>query len=173
MYVPFRFKADELHINGVSASIYTKDLISFYTRVESISGPILAIGIASGNLSLKTVSGRIKGEDCSAGELIAETVSGSTDIAGIFSDVRGKSVSGTIRIAPGRDAQKIDMESVSGKVTVELPENEGFFASYDSVSGSFNCDFPVTSSNETVTYGNGNMEIRLETVSGSINIVRS
>ena len=73
----------------------------------------------------------------------------------------------------GSEVEKnVDIGTVSGGITLGLPENDGFNARYSSVSGRFNSEFPVEMSGKHGIYKNGDIEISLGTVSGGIKIVR-
>lgn len=172
VYVPKGFEMDDLIIDTVSAPVNAQKLKAAYAKIESVSGDIYAFDITSDDLTLASTSGDITAEACSANILATEEVSGSLDAAGEFGKVTCDTVSGDTKIAPGSSVLGIDIESVSGEITVELPENDGFKAKYDTVSGEFSCGFPVLTSKDSVTYKNANADFRLDTVSGDIEIVK-
>lgn len=172
VYVPKGFEMDDLIIDTVSASIDVQKLKAAYAKIESVSGTVYALDIVSDDLTLESTSGNITAQTCSAKSLATEEVSGSLDVEGEFAKVSCDTVSGNTKVSPGSNILKIDIKSVSGEITVELPENNGFTAKYDSVSGEFTCGFPVLTGKDSVTYGNGNADFRLETVSGDIEIVK-
>ena len=65
----------------------------------------------------------------------------------------------------------VDIESVSGDITLGFPKNEGFAVDYDKVSGSFDCQFNVSIDKSTAVYKNGQSKIHLETVSGDMSVL--
>lgn len=173
VYIPEDYKPDKIAVDTASASVDALDLKALEIKLETVSGSITASGIESGSLSLETVSGKITGVECTAETLKTDSVSGSINCEGNFIRVDSESVSGGITIAPGEDVLRIRAETVSGGVRIELPENIGFTAGYSSVSGDFSCDFQVVTDKKTVTHGNGETQINLETVSGNIKISKT
>ena len=77
--------------------------------------------------------------------------------------------SGAVRFACGNadKLEEISADTVSGAVEIILPENDGFTLSYDTVSGSTRNDFAMKNDQ----YGNGGIELNINTVSGSLDII--
>ena len=75
------------------------------------------------------------------------------------------------KISAEADNVDINSESVSGEINISLIESiSGFTAEYESVSGSFECDFAGKNRDDKFIYGNGMAEIDVETVSGNISV---
>lgn len=170
VYVPEDYAPDEIIIDAVSASIDAESISADKIILEAVSGSITASGIKSGAISLETVSGSIDASDCIADKLTTESVSGSTGVEGEFIAINSESVSGSITVSPGKAVLEVSAETVSGGVRVELSENAGFTVVYDSISGDFSCDFPVITNKNKAVCGDGEMLIKLETISGNIKI---
>lgn len=174
VYIPEN-KADilsTLKIDAVSASTSVDNISANNIDLESVSGKI--------ELSMKSISNSIKAEAVS-GEInikaitsIAdfESVSGRILFAGEVNEIDCESVSGKVNIKSDICPKKVDVETVSGRTTLSIPENNGFTIKYDKVSGSFNCNFATINSNKKVVYGDGSGIFVFSTVSGSINIIR-
>jgi DUF4097 and DUF4098 domain-containing protein YvlB len=173
VYIPGGFALDRLMIDAVSAAVRAEELTAESFRIDTVSGGVALRAVTGTQMEFDLVSGQLKAEECVANKAVVDTVSGSVELAGSFREIKCDSVSGSVTLAPGRDLQALRVDTVSGKVTLRLPENEGFTARYDSVSGAFRCDFEVITGKDSVTYKNGNAQIKVDTVSGSISILRS
>ena len=67
----------------------------------------------------------------------------------------------------------IDLDSVSGQLVVVLPENTGFTAELDSLSGKMYSDFSTTYQDDTMCYLDGACKITMDSVSGNLRIRQS
>lgn len=97
----------------------------------------------------------------------AETVSGNVEIMGVVKELRADSVSGTVLLCTGEAPQSADVSTVSGDIKFELPENDGFYIDFDSVSGKVTSEFSLIINNGKKVYGNGQRRFDFETVSGN------
>ena len=138
--------------------------------VSTTSGEINLENAECFEVSLETVSGRIKTSDVSANDFSLESVSGDCVLSGSFSDIDAESVSGDFEFVSSSCPGKIDCSTVSGSIKVTIPENDGFTASLDTVSGDLECDFEAVFSKKQVRYGDGSAEFDFETVSGDASI---
>jgi DUF4097 and DUF4098 domain-containing protein YvlB len=130
------------------------------TRLDlrTFSAPISVTGVA-GDLTVNGFSSEIRLTDV-AGPLRVKTFSG-----GVSLQARSWS-----------DGDNVVAETFSGDVTLRLPDNARGDISFDSFSGSFNSDLPVTLSSSSrrnfrgSLNGGGNTDFRLKTFSGDVNI---
>lgn len=149
---------------GTELSDITIDTVSANIDLESIT--------AANQFNLATVSGNIDGTQITADVMAAETVSGKIRWnEATLRTVSAESVSGEINVSFLTMPTNIQMETVSGAMTLGLPENEGFKVDYDKVSGDFDCDFDVRINKNMAMYKNGVNKIDLETVSGNMKIL--
>jgi DUF4097 and DUF4098 domain-containing protein YvlB len=71
---------------------------------------------------------------------------------------------------------KLELRSVNGGVTLELPKNTAATLNASSVNGGVDCDFPITISgrangrNLRGTIGGGGADLKVTTVNGGIRI---
>jgi DUF4097 and DUF4098 domain-containing protein YvlB len=116
-------------------------------------------------------------------------VSGSHIVNGFSSEIRLTDVAGPTRIETfsGRvsvearswtEGDNVDVKTFSGGVTLRLPTNARGDIEFDTFSGSFNSDLPVTLSTTSrrnfrgALNGGGNTDFRLKTFSGDVTIRR-
>jgi hypothetical protein len=161
---------DQVNIESVSAEVTLDGVYGTKTAVSTVSGSVQALNLVCSKLDLGSTSGKVACENCTVDELDAGSVSGSIVLDGSFRDVDTENVSGSTRIACATQPEDINADSVSGSITILLPENAGFSAKLDTVSGSLSCAFAGTMSDTMVVVGDGSAKYSFETVSGSIRI---
>lgn len=138
-------------------------------RLSTTSGGAVIAGLTAHRLSASTTSGRLHFENAALAEADLDTVSGELHFRGSVEEVFGHStISGAAFAALDACPKELDMNSVSGGLTVVLPENASFRAEHSSVSGDFGCDF----AGKDGSYGSGQPqgELSFSTTSGNIRI---
>jgi len=126
------------------------------------------------------VSGEISATGLDA-EVEAATVSGDIRIS--TTDVASaNTVSGSIEASLGRTdwSGSLRFNSVSGDITVALPDNPSLDVRFNSLSGDIQSDFPLTiqgrrsfvGSNLRGAVGGGGPELRINTVSGDLRLLK-
>jgi len=129
------------------------------------------IETVNGDVTIRAVSGTVK----------AATVNGSLDIENLVGDVSLETVNGSI--SADFDAlagsQRVDAETVNGKIALRLPESASARVTAETVNGSIDCDdFGLKPEKGFVgrdlsgDIGDGAARISLDTVNGSIRINR-
>jgi lia operon protein LiaG len=142
-------------------------------QVSSVSGDIKINDLKSGRFFVETTSGKIEMCGFVSDEVGITSTSGLVNLDGKCDDIKIATVSGNINVLADSRPQKITMVTVSGDVELNIPENDGFDVSFDTVSGSFSCDFPIVMNRDGGTYKDGGASITLETVSGNLRIKNS
>lgn len=161
----------EITVDAVSAEV--KIAITGHTdeiSVDTVSGSISINGECK-TLSVNTVSGPISvNGECDT--LSADTVSGKITFVGAVEKLELDSVSGDMNVTLTRAAEEVEAGTVSGDLTLTLPADiPGFTAEMDSVSGSFETsDFSVKSQKDSHIFGDGSMEINMDSTSGDLTI---
>lgn len=148
--LPKGMQLEDVKINAVSAAVKVADLTAEKISIDTVSGKVSADGCEAESMAVNTVSGAVEVYARQMKKLTVNTVSGSQTLEAA--------------VVP----ERINAESVSGKVTICLPEGAGFTANADSVSGSVNGSLPMERKGKRYTSGNGACSIDVETVSGSI-----
>jgi hypothetical protein len=164
---------DELDIDNVSSRIEINSVYGDKTQINSVSGAITCVDVTCDELTLSSTSGSITCENCTADKLRLNNVSGTMHAEGNFTDVQIETVSGNATVESSTAPEEIDGDSVSGKITLILPEGAGFTAKLDSVSGSLSCEFPGTLSDKKIVSGDGSGDYSFNSVSGGISIEMS
>ena len=158
----------DVEADSVSADINLTGVYGTKTEIDTVSGRITCIDVTTDDLEMDTTSGEVITQNASAETVSVDNVSGSVRLSGTFDRIDVDTVSGETSLDCASVPSKIEVDGVSGNISVSLPETAGFTASLDSVSGSINCDFPGTLGDDRVTVGDGSLNIRCNTVSGNL-----
>ncbi len=163
----------DVEIDTVSANIDLSGVYGDKTDLSTVSGEIRCADVAASNLDLSSTSGTLVCENSEAETLDLENVSGSIRVEGEYTSIDVDTVSGTTNFALAVSPEKLDVDGVSGNVTVALPEGANFTAKLDTVSGSLSCAFPGTLGSDLVVVGDGSANYRFNSVSGSVKIEKN
>lgn len=157
-------------------SIDLRDLLG-HGKVASVS---YVVYVPTGvKVDVSTISGGIGVADVT-GPVRAETVNGKVQVAALDGPVTASSVNGSVSVAidslggPG----DIELSTVNGSVTAQLPPSLQAQLSMQTVNGKVHSDFTVTG-NDTSSHkalkgmiGSGGRRVALETVNGSVKLLR-
>jgi lia operon protein LiaG len=146
-------------------------------KFNSVSGEVdISTGLKADEISAHTTSGDVQADDLECNDFNCTSVSGKLDLSGsVANRIDVNTVSGDADISLNDQADRIKVNGVSSEVTVTLPRGTEFRFEYDTVSGDFNCDFPVytqggKNDRSGYTSDGADMEIDIDTVSGDLNI---
>ena len=127
-------------------------------------------------IELDVVSSGVTIDGIACNDFELDGVSAGVDIrASVMKDVEMNTVSGNLSadfssVETETRLNKLSLESVSGNVSLVLPEGWGFSAKMESVSGKVNCPFATKVDKGEYNYGDGRIDIDMESVSGSLTI---
>ncbi|MBQ7850635.1 MAG: DUF4097 family beta strand repeat protein [Clostridia bacterium] len=141
-------------------------------KITAVSADVDVEDFAADTIHFDTVSGDAQLDIASAKKLTAGTVSGEVTVtADRVDEVKADAVSGDMRLYFARTPEKITADSVSGDVILRLPGNAGFTADVDTVSGRVSGSLPMEKQGKNrYVCGNGSCNIRVDTVSGSVQL---
>lgn len=103
-----------------------------------------------------------------AGEQEVSVVSGDVSVKGSRGRLEVAAVSGDVNLAPEALADS-EVSTVSGNVKLKLPRGAGAKVKFSSVGGSFN-GRDVTLGSTSRKYGNGEHDVEVSTVGGSLDV---
>ena len=171
--IPKKYAASfrEIVVDGVSSDLSLENLKAKKLYLDSVSGDITLKNIKTDTLTADTTSGSL---DSTAlivtTSAFTNTTSGSVSLEGTINDIQHDSVSGDLRVLSDICPQKIQADTTSGSILINIPDNPGFTLDYDTVSGDIHTDFPATGSDSHLTYESGQNHFRIETTSGDITV---
>ena len=161
----------DIQLDGVSNDAYISSAKLNGLNVNGISGSIAIENVSAKDMDLDTVSGLIDVSDCAADAIKVVSISGEMTIGGIFGSARLNSTSGAVWFTDGSDGIKeLEIGTVSGDVTMQLPESAGFNMMVSTVSGDVSSVFELVKNGSNYVYGDASADFDIDTVSGDITI---
>lgn len=148
-------RMDEAEISVASASIQVSGITADKLEIDSVSGSTDITDTSCRSFELDTVSGSVRSSGLTAGSAETDSVSGPVQLEGSFGKIQYDTISGSFRAGSAICPERIEGSSVSGGVHITIPENDGFTADYDRVSGDFSSDFPTTGDKGRRVYKDG------------------
>jgi DUF4097 and DUF4098 domain-containing protein YvlB len=148
--------------NGGSGSVKYEVIVPVGTRLDSVE-------TVNGGVNISGVSGKV----------VAESVNGDLDVSDLAGDVGLSTVNGSIEaeFTTLGDEQRVKVETVNGRVTINLPANADVDISADTLNGGINAkDFGLKADKGFVgsdlngKIGDGSARLNIDTVNGSIKI---
>ena len=130
------------------------------------------IELVNGSLRIENVSGEIK----------AQVVNGSIKATGLTKNSEINSVNGSIKVyynSVSSDLKDIDIETVNGSIKLYLPSDINAKLDIETMHGSIKTEFGINSQDNTFTghnlrgdIGSGDIDINMESVNGSIKVLK-
>ncbi len=167
-------RAGKWDLGATSGRVEAVGLQGEKIKLSSVSGSLRAEGVQCEELRLNTTSGRIEAPGFGAAHAKLSSVSGAIEAYGNGQSLEAKTVSGSLLLQTEQPPERVRLETMSGRITLTLPENTGFTARYESMSGAFASGFPVVGDLGEKTgravYGDGEIDISFKTMSGKMEI---
>lgn len=135
----------DIHVNGLRGKVVA----------ESVSGDV-RLDVGSRQVRAQSVSGDVTLK-APAEETRVESVSGDVEVSGGKGEVRAESVSGSLKVQ-AREVTKLDLETVSGDLDVDIEFAKGAEVEVETLSGEVTLAVP----------GLPDFDVDLETFSGSL-----
>ena len=161
--------AREISVSTVSGEVEGNAWTADEVEVETTSGNLQVGLISATEISVETTSGEVEGRAWTADEVEVETTSGDLQV-GLIS-ATGISVETTSgEVAFSMEKGRAEVDTVSGDVTIKLPEGVGARIEYETVSGDFSSAFAYTKERDIYTVAGGELALFVETSSGDLRI---
>lgn len=140
-----------------------KNWVGRSIEIDAASANVEMYDIALNELDLDGASGTCDFQNCTIDKLDIDTASGDIYYLGVLDslDLDGASASftGDLQNTPSR----IDVDGMSGKLDIALPEDCGYSLTMDGLSSSFRSDFQGTEmKNKSHVYGDGRCRINVD-----------
>lgn len=128
---------------------------------------------------ISTVNGGVEIENVN-GDVEAESVNGPVTATGLAGEVELSTVNGQLKAGLVELKKPVSLKSVNGSVTLAVPANANANVSADTVNGSIENDFSLTSKKHFPVgrsldgkLGEGGSKIKMSTVNGGIHLDRA
>ena len=180
--IPAGVALRRVEVNSVSAPVRLEGTAaSGELTATTVSGKLKGFDLAAPTLALSTVSGKLEAQGFAGDTVSLNTVSGKLEAHGSAPSLKAETVSGRIELGLEDLPQDLHANTVSGRIetTLLLPPEDprGFTVEYESLSGTFECDFPLIGElkkhHGKAVFGDGSARISLETTSGKIELHRA
>ncbi len=163
-----------LKIDTVSGDIDIRNANMQKVKIDTVSGEVKTSNVnVETTMDINTVSGNMTLSETTTNILSIDAVSGKLMMNnGSFSSLDVNTVSGDITLLLNKAPLKINCDTVSGDVRLAIPENDGFRAELDTVSGELQCGF-ASVYKKGVVYKDGSAIYDFNSTSGDVTIERS
>ena len=151
--VPRGWVCDSLELDTASTDLTVRDMIIREMEIDSASGTA-------------------KFENCTVSSLDVDTASGDVTFTGSLSELDFEAASASFTGVLENVPDKVKMDSMSGDLTLTLPEDAGFTVSLDAMSSDFSSDFPTVKKNKSYVCGDGHCKIEVSAMSGDVSILK-
>jgi len=129
-------------------------------KVSAVSGSI-RVDSVRGDVDVRSVSGSLTVRSC-GGNCVLNTKSGRISVGHVEKSLQAATISGMIEAgAAGQGA--VEVKSISGSVSLQVPEGRHPNVKFRTLSGRVRCDCPQ----------GDDFELKVSTLSGSIEITRA
>lgn len=171
--LPEELLLKELEVDSVSAELCADGISSETAELNTVSDEIRLQNCGVTNRAkLDTVSGSVRAEFAQPLEsLHAGTVSGNVEVAvPEVTSFLADTTSGNVFLAADAAPKELDVDTVSGAVTLYLPENAGFTLDFDTVSGDYSSELSCAVKDGRYVCGDGSGDYEIDTTSGDVRI---
>ena len=151
--VPRGWVCDSLELDTASTDLTVRDMIIREMEIDSASGTA-------------------KFENCTVSSLDVDTASGDVTFSGSLNELDFEAASASFTGVLENVPDKVKMDSMSGGLTLTLPEDAGFTVSLDAMSSDFSSDFPTVKKNKSYVCGDGHCKIEVSAMSGDVSILK-
>ena len=151
--VPRGWVCDSLELDTASADLTVRDMIIREMEIDSASGTA-------------------KFENCTVSSLDVDTASGDVTFSGSLNELDFEAASASFTGVLENVPDQVKMDSMSGDLTLTLPEGAGFTVSLDAMSSDFSSDFPTVKKNKSYVCGDGHCKIDVDAMSGDVSILK-
>lgn len=151
--VPRGWVCDSLELDTASTDLTVRDMIIREMEIDSASGTA-------------------KFENCTVSSLDVDTASGDVTFSGSLNELDFEAASASFTGVLENVPDKVKMDSMSGDLTLTLPEGAGFTVSLDAMSSDFSSDFPTVKKNKSYVCGDGHCKIDVDAMSGDVSILK-
>ncbi len=151
--VPRGWVCDSLELDTASADLTVRDMIIREMEIDSASGTA-------------------KFENCTVSSLDVDTASGGVTFTGSLNELDFEAASASFTGVLENVPDKVKMDSMSGDLTLTLPEDAGFTVSLDAMSSDFSSDFPTVKKNKSYVCGDSHCKIDVDAMSGDVSILK-
>jgi len=168
----------DVDVDTGSGSVVVED-VEGEVKVDTGSGEVEISGIRGNRVFVNTGSGSVTGSGVEAESLEIDTGSGSVELDRVSAaEISVDTGSGEVELSLLSDVDRLMVDTGSGGVVIEVPEELGALVEIDTGSGGIQVDVPFSAVESKRSYlrgrlGDGEGTILIETGSGGVRLRRS
>ena len=188
---PIYLREGNISVNNLDGGVNlrTDDGNISVQRVGSSGGGFVEATAGSGNVDLSNINGDVRivaissgiTVQCVKGDVAARVSSGEITVSNIDGDVELNVSSGSASFTgPIRPERRYRLKTLSGNVSMDIPDSVGFTAVLSAYSGRLENDFQFSNDSQTPPnrtnrrvvgkYGDGSGRIELDSFSGHVSL---
>ena len=155
--------AQAIRVGSTSGAIDLTDSAADSIWANTVSGAISLRRAVADTATIRTTSGALYLSDTLAGTLTTSSVSGAHSLSGAFVVADLSTTSGRLAFTSSIVPDSFSASSISGAVTITIPDDGVITVSHTSVSGRLTSELPVIMQSVGAQF-------RISTTSGAVNI---
>lgn len=136
--------------------------------IDAASAVITIDSLYIHQADIDTASGEVTFTDCYVDSLDMDSASGCLNFIGCLNELDFDSASGAAVLILANSPHSIEMDTASGKLELTLPADCGFTVDRSSLSGSFDCEFPLEKQGNLYFCGSGSCSISMDGLSAEL-----
>lgn len=160
----------EAELSTTSGDMDLSGTVEGKLGLYTTSGRISLGDLTADRLEAKTTSGDLTSDSLRVNTVSAKTVSGVIRLEGSVNELDANTTSGDVMVMTDVPMTRMNIGTVSGYCSLDMPDNGGFTAKFSKVSGKFKTDFPTTQDGDTYVYGDGSAQFQVKTTSGDFSL---
>lgn len=142
-------------------------------EIDTASADVNVENLTIGKVDFDGASGDFDFQNCVVGNIEIDTASGDLNFYGSLDTLDCDSASADCEIILTNYPTRIEMDLASGDLDLTLPENCGFTADLEALSGRLDTDFEVSHTDKGLVSGDGSCRIDMSAMSGNVYIHKS
>ena len=176
-----KFSEDSVKFSGFGTDIdFSKDLEIVVPagwscnsiEIDAASADVEIRNLRIDELDLDGASGFLNLDNCEIGKLDVDTASGDVEFIGTLKELDFDAASAQFNGEFFSVPSKLNLDAMSGDMTLVLPEYSGFYLELDTMSGSFDSDFDFHTMGAHYECGNGACKIKVSAMSSDVCILK-
>lgn len=142
-------------------------------EIDTAATDVTIQDLSINDLDFDGASGKLTLENCDVNVLDIDTASGDVEFSGTLEELDFDAASARFNGEFYQIPKKLNLDAMSGDLTVVLPEHSGFYLELDAMSGSFDSDFDFHTTGAHYECGDGSCQIKISALSGDVSILKS
>ena len=175
--IEFAEDHEKLHLFGNNNSV-SKDLTIRVPanwncknlEIDAAATDVTIIGMEIGEMDFDGASGKLTLEESDIGVLDIDTASGDVEFSGRLDQLDFDAASAKFTGEFYKVPKQLNLDAMSGDMTLIMPEYSGFYLELDTMSDSFDSDFDFHVLGEHYECGDGACKIKISGMSGDVSI---